>query len=149
MSAAAGHQLWPAPAPGRPVDATVVVPGSKSVTNRALVLAALAGGTSGLPRPLESRDTVLMAGALRVLGLAVAHDPGTEDILVIGKAGPFAPTGDAIDLGNAGTVARFLPPLAALADGSITFDGDPRMRERPIGTLVTALRDLGADIDDG
>src|SRR3954454_13254237 len=99
MSAAAGQDLWPAPAPGRPVDATVVVPGSKSVTNRALVLAALAGGTSRLTRPLESRDTVLMAGALRVLGLAVAHDPGTEDVLVIGNAGPFAPTGDAIDLG--------------------------------------------------
>ena len=151
MSTATAHEFWPAPTPATPVDATVVIPGSKSVTNRALVLAAIADGTSRLRRPLVSRDTTLMLGGLRALGIEVTQDG--DDLLVTGHAGPLhagpahAAAGS-IDLGNAGTVARFLLPIAALAKGSIAFDGDQRIRERPIKELLTALRDLGADIDD-
>ncbi|MDQ1701240.1 MAG: 3-phosphoshikimate 1-carboxyvinyltransferase, partial [Frankiaceae bacterium] len=147
MSTATDSGLWPAPSPGGPVDATVVVPGSKSVTNRALVLAALADGTSRLTRPLASRDSALMIGGLRALGVDVAADG--DDVVVVGNPGPLRPAAATVDLGNAGTVARFLPPLAALASGTVTFDGDPRIRERPVGALLAALRDLGVDIDDG
>jgi 3-phosphoshikimate 1-carboxyvinyltransferase len=124
----------------------VSLPGSKSLTNRALVLAALADGRSVVRRPLRSRDTELMVGALRVLGLDIT-DYG-EDWVVDGVGGPLTPTGTAIDVGNAGTVARFVPPLATLATGSVTFDGDPRVRERPLGRLLVALQDLGADLSD-
>ncbi|GAC1445221.1 MAG: 3-phosphoshikimate 1-carboxyvinyltransferase [Mycobacteriales bacterium] len=137
--------LWLAPRAREPLAAVVELPGSKSVTNRALVLAALAGGRSVVRRPLRSRDTELMAAALRVLGAAVT-DNG-EDWVVDGVVGPLQPTGDAIDVGNAGTVARFLPPVAALAAGAIRFDGDPRVRERPLGPLLRALRSLGAELD--
>ncbi|MDQ1701863.1 MAG: 3-phosphoshikimate 1-carboxyvinyltransferase [Frankiaceae bacterium] len=147
MSTSTVHELWPAPTPIAPVDARVAVPGSKSVTNRALVLAALADGTSRLRRPLVSRDTTLMVAGLRALGIGITDDG--DDLLVDGNPGPLRPVAAAIDLGNAGTVARFLPPLAALATGDVTFDGDARIRERPVAALLTALRDLGADIDDG
>jgi 3-phosphoshikimate 1-carboxyvinyltransferase len=146
MGAASPQAVWAAPTPGGPVEATVAVPGSKSVTNRALVLAALATGTSRLERPLVSRDSTLMLGALRALGIVV-HSDG-DDLVVTGHPDPLAPVARRIDLGNAGTVARFLPPLATLAHGSVSFDGDARMRERPVGALLAALRDLGADIDD-
>lgn len=119
------------------------LPGSKSVTNRALLLAALADGTSVVRRPLRSRDTELMAAALRVLG-AVVRDTQDGDWEVVGTDGRA--TGRTIDVGNAGTVARFLPPLAALVSGEVTIDGDPRVRERPLGALLTALRTLGADL---
>ena len=142
-----GTQLWAAPTPDQPLDATVAVPGSKSVTNRALVLAALADGTSRLTRPLVSRDTTLMANGLRALGVRI--DADGDDLVVTGRGASFEPAADAVDLGNAGTVARFLPPLAALATRDVTFDGDARIRERPVGALLTALRALGADIDDG
>jgi 3-phosphoshikimate 1-carboxyvinyltransferase len=122
----------------------VTLPGSKSLTNRALVLAALADGRSTLRRPLRSRDSELMVGGLRALGVQVT-DQG-EDWVVDGVPGAFTPVARAIDVGNAGTVARFLPPLAALATGAVRFDGDPRVRERPLAPLIVALRSLGAEV---
>ena len=110
------------------------------------MLAALADGRSLVRRPLRSRDTELMAAGLRVLGVAVT-DTADGDWQVDGVAGPLQPTGSAVDVGNAGTVARFLPPVAALAAGSVRFDGDLRVRERPLAQLLTALRALGADLD--
>jgi 3-phosphoshikimate 1-carboxyvinyltransferase len=140
--------LWPAPLASSPVDATVIVPGSKSVTNRALVLAALASEPGWLRRPLRSRDTVLMADALRAMGVQideVVNPYGGEAWRVI-PAGLHGPA--TVDVGNAGTVMRFLPPVAALADGPVRFDGDPRSHERPLHGVIDALRALGARIDD-
>ena len=140
------HDPWPAPAADRPLDAVVELPGSKSITNRALVLAALADGRSVIRRPLRSRDTDLMVAALRVLGVAI-HDTPDGDWIVDGEPGPLSPVGARVDVGNAGTVARFLQAVAALAVGPVLFDGDPRVRERPLGPLLGALRILGADLD--
>jgi 3-phosphoshikimate 1-carboxyvinyltransferase len=125
------------------VCAEVVLPGSKSVTNRALVLAALGDGPSRVRAPLRARDTVLMATALTALGVDVADD-GTDWVVT-----PAALRGPAsVDCGLAGTVMRFVPPVAALATGPVRLDGDPRARERPMGALVAALRRLGASVDD-
>ncbi|MGI8536233.1 MAG: 3-phosphoshikimate 1-carboxyvinyltransferase, partial [Mycobacteriales bacterium] len=137
---------WPAPRPDRVPDAVVSLPGSKSQTNRLLVLAALADGTSVVRRPLRSRDSELMAAGLRVLGVPVMDGPDGAWV-VEGVTGPLHPTAAAVEVGNAGTVARFLPPVAALANGDVCFDGDPRVRERPLGPLLAALRTLGADLD--
>ncbi|MEX2291679.1 MAG: 3-phosphoshikimate 1-carboxyvinyltransferase [Mycobacteriales bacterium] len=138
---------WPAPRARGPLQAVVALPGSKSVTNRALVLAALADGRSTVRRPLHSRDTELMAAALRNLGVDVT-DTDDGDWLVDGVAGPLQPRVDTLDVGNAGTVARFLPPVATLAQGAVGFDGDARVRERPLGPLLAALVALGADLDN-
>jgi 3-phosphoshikimate 1-carboxyvinyltransferase len=140
--------LWLAPTAVAPVDAAVAVPGSKSMTNRALVLAALAAGPSVVRRPLRARDTWLMAAGLAGLGVGI-EDCG--DLGADWQLTPAALRGPAdVDCGLAGTVMRFLPPVAALADGDVRFDGDPRARERPMRPLLTALRHLGADItDDG
>jgi 3-phosphoshikimate 1-carboxyvinyltransferase len=136
--------LWPAPRATRPVAATVSLPGSKSQTNRALVLAALADGPSVVRRALRSRDSLLMAEALTSLGSAV--DTSHDDWAVTpGRAGTDA----AVDCGLAGTVMRFVPPVAALSTGTITFDGDEHMRTRPVGPVLEALRTLGVEIDDG
>ncbi|GLU46737.1 3-phosphoshikimate 1-carboxyvinyltransferase [Nocardiopsis ansamitocini] len=136
--------LWPAPTVSGPVDTTVSLPGSKSMTNRAMILAALSETPSVVRRPLRSRDTDLMAAALRAMGADVTETGADWSIT------PAHPTGPAVlDVGNAGTVMRFVPPLAALARGDVAFDGDPRARERPVGPLLTALRALGVDIDDG
>jgi 3-phosphoshikimate 1-carboxyvinyltransferase len=136
-------QLWPAPTAYGPVSAEVVLPGSKSVTNRALLLAALGDGPSRVRAPLRARDTVLMATALTALGVDVADD-GTDWVVT-----PAALRGPAsVDCGLAGTVMRFVPPVAALATGPVRLDGDPRARERPMGALVAALRRLGASVDD-
>ncbi|MER7081231.1 3-phosphoshikimate 1-carboxyvinyltransferase [Saccharopolyspora kobensis] len=136
-------QLWPAPTATGAVRATVPVPGSKSITNRALVLAALAEGPSTLRAPLRSRDTELMAGALRALGVGVQDGPdGSWQVTPAALRGPAE-----VDCGLAGTVMRFVPPMAALASGLITFDGDPHARKRPLGTVLDALRALGADVD--
>ena len=135
--------LWPAPVARAPLDATVRVPGSKSITNRALVLAALATESTTLGHPLDSRDTRLMADALRALGVSVEEDGSAWRVTPGPLRGPAA-----VDVGLAGTVMRFLPPLAALADGDVSFDGDPRSRERPLRPLLDALRALGASIDD-
>ena len=135
---------WTAPRATAPLDAVVSLPGSKSQTNRMLVLAALAEGRSVVRRPLRSRDTELMAEALRVLGVPVEDDG--DDWVVHGSGGPLTPTGTAVDVGNAGTVARFVPPLAGLATAPVSFDGDPRVRERPLGPLLVALRSLGVEL---
>jgi hypothetical protein len=124
--------LWHAPRAQGPLSAVVRLPGSKSQTNRALVLAALAAGRSTVASPLRSRDTELMAAALRVLGVAVS-DGEDGSWLVTGTGAPLQPTADRVDVGNAGTVARFLPPVATLATGAVRFDGDPRVRQRPVG----------------
>jgi 3-phosphoshikimate 1-carboxyvinyltransferase len=122
----------------------VTLPGSKSLTNRALVLAAIADGPSLVRRALRSRDTLLMAGALTALGSPV--DTSGPDWAV--TPGPFG--GDAtVDCGLAGTVMRFVPPIAGLSTGSVAFDGDPHMRTRPIGEVLGALRTLGVTVEDG
>ena len=147
--------LWPAPLATGAVDATVTVPGSKSVTNRALVLAALAAEPGWLRRPLRSRDTLLMAEALRAMGVGieetVSSAPPARTATAARPGGSSRPAlhGPAtVDVGNAGTVMRFLPPVAALADGPVRFDGDPRSYERPLHGVIDALRALGARIDD-
>ncbi|MEY9871840.1 3-phosphoshikimate 1-carboxyvinyltransferase [Streptacidiphilus sp. MAP12-33] len=145
---------WPAPTATDPVDAVVTVPGSKSATNRALVLAALASQPGYVRRPLRSRDSLLMAEGLRALGVGVEDTlnsssgvPGGGEAWRVLPAPLHGPA--RIDVGNAGTVMRFLPPVAALADGPVHFDGDPRSHERPLGGVIEALRALGARIEDG
>jgi 3-phosphoshikimate 1-carboxyvinyltransferase len=135
--------VWTTPHRATPVDAVVALPGSKSLTARALVLAALADGPSRLVRPLRARDTDLMAAALRALGVGIAED-GEDWLVTPGKLrGPAE-----VDAGLAGTVLRFLPPVAALTDGPVRVDGDPRLHERPNAGLIAALRDLGVRVDD-
>jgi len=135
---------WAAPLATGRVDAVVSLPGSKSLTNRALLLAALADGPSVVRRALRSRDTLLMAAALTGLGSTV--DTSSEDWSV--TPGRFD-RDTQVDCGLAGTVMRFVPPAAALSSGTVAFDGDPHMRTRPIGEVLTALRSLGVDVDDG
>ncbi|MFJ1863274.1 3-phosphoshikimate 1-carboxyvinyltransferase [Streptomyces sp. NPDC088097] len=147
------HSLWPAPLADGAVHATVTVPGSKSVTNRALVLAALAAEPGWVRRPLRSRDSQLMSDALRALGVGIEETVSSSSADgASGEAWRIIPAvlrGPAtVDVGNAGTVMRFLPPVATLASGDIRFDGDPRSYERPLGEVITALRVLGARIDD-
>jgi 3-phosphoshikimate 1-carboxyvinyltransferase len=138
--------LWPAIYRGRtPVDLRIEIPGSKSVTNRALILAAQAKSPSILRKPLISRDSQLMVAGLKALGVKIDEaEDGSWHITPAPLQGPAA-----IDVGNAGTVMRFLPPLAALARGSIAFDGDPRAYERPLGPVISALEELGISIDHG
>ncbi|MCH1866599.1 3-phosphoshikimate 1-carboxyvinyltransferase [Nocardioides sp. CFH 31398] len=137
--------VWPAPVADGPVDVAVRLPGSKSLTNRALLLAATADGPSVVRRALRSRDTELMASALRALGHGV--DSSGDDWAVTPAVDA---SGDArVDCGLAGTVMRFVPPVAALRTGRVAFDGDEHMRTRPVGTLLDALRDLGVDVDGG
>jgi 3-phosphoshikimate 1-carboxyvinyltransferase len=135
---------WPAPRAHTPVQARVAVPGSKSLTNRFLVLAALADGRSRLRGPLRSRDTVLMATSLAALGARVSDD-GADWVV---EPGPLH-GGVRIDTGLAGTVMRFVPAVAALAQGDVVVDGDPRARERPMAPVLEALRSLGVAVDDG
>ncbi|MEN9516896.1 MAG: hypothetical protein RLZZ159_762 [Actinomycetota bacterium] len=143
------QELWRAPYRGNfPVAATVTIPGSKSVTNRALILSALAESPSTLRKPLRSRDTELMMQGLRALGVEITEtvdETGDELWKVTPQSQLFGPA--SIDVGNAGTVMRFLPPLAALAKGLINFDGDPRSYERPLGPVIAALEQLGVIID--
>ncbi|HEU5266584.1 MAG TPA: 3-phosphoshikimate 1-carboxyvinyltransferase [Jatrophihabitans sp.] len=136
-------QTWAAPRAPGPVHASVRLPGSKSLTNRLLVLAALADGPSRLIAPLRARDTLLMAGALRGLGIEIIDD--AADYVVV----PGALHAGTVDTGLAGTVMRFVPPVAGLADGPVAFDGDAYARERPMTTLLGGLRQLGIDVDDG
>ena len=140
---------WPAPVARGPLAASIQLPGSKSLTNRELVLAALANAPSLLRAPLHSRDTALMVDALRALGVAIVEVDGAgaygPDLLVT----PGELTGGtSIDCGLAGTVMRFLPPVAALALGPVAFDGDQHARKRPMRTTVDALRGLGVDVND-
>lgn len=131
----------------RPVSGTVRVPGSRSISNRALVLGALAGGVTVIEGALFSDDTALMAGGLGALGVPVDAEAAAQRFTVRGQDGRIPAAEAAIDAGNAGTVARFLTALATLGSGRYVIDGSPRMRERPIGDLVDALRLLGADLD--
>ena len=124
-----------------PVTATVVVPGSKSETNRALVLAALAGAPSTIVNGLDARDTQLMRDALRALGVSVEESAEGWRVTP-----PTGFTGGTVDCGLAGTVMRFVPPLALLADGPVAFDGDAQAYARPMQPLLGALRDLGAEV---
>ncbi|WP_213813923.1 3-phosphoshikimate 1-carboxyvinyltransferase [Glaciihabitans sp. dw_435] len=140
---------WPAPAASGPLSASLQLPGSKSLTNRELVLAALADGPSLLRAPLHSRDSALMIQALRTLGTRIDEVEGSgafgPDLLVT----PGELTGGGyIDCGLAGTVMRFLPPVAALALGPVAFDGDEGARRRPMRTVIDALRALGVDVND-
>ncbi|MET3143385.1 UNVERIFIED_ORG: 3-phosphoshikimate 1-carboxyvinyltransferase [Arthrobacter sp. UYEF2] len=147
--------FWPAPFASRPINATVTVPGSKSLTNRFLVLAALADGPSRLRAPLHSRDSALMIEALRQLGATITEVPGDGafgpdlEVTPLSQEAPSSSTH--IDCGLAGTVMRFVPPLAALRNGVSVFDGDPHARKRPMGTIIEALRALGVALtaDDG
>jgi 3-phosphoshikimate 1-carboxyvinyltransferase len=133
--------LWPAPTAQAPVRAIVSLPGSKSETNRALILAALADGPSVVRRALHSRDTMLMAAALGSLGSNV-DTSGPDWVVHPGLlSGPAT-----VDCGLAGTVMRFVPPVAALAQGRVDFDGDSHMRQRPIGAMLGALATLGVDV---
>jgi 3-phosphoshikimate 1-carboxyvinyltransferase len=144
------NELWPAPTAPRPVTGILSLPGSKSLTNRELVLSALANGPSLLKSPLHSRDSDLMVAALRQLGTTITPVPGDGgygDDLRVTPAGELIGS-TTIDCGLAGTVMRFLPPVAALALGPTTFDGDEGARRRPMATTISSLRALGADIDD-
>jgi len=142
---------WLAPLAAHPLSARLRLPGSKSLTNRELVLSALADSPSLLRAPLISRDTNLMIDALRDLGVQIEEVPGEgafgPDLLVT----PGELVGSSsIDCGLAGTVMRFLPPLAALALGPVSFDGDEHARKRPMRTTIDSLRALGVDVtDDG
>ncbi|MGW0502722.1 3-phosphoshikimate 1-carboxyvinyltransferase [Micromonospora sp. NPDC003241] len=136
-------QPWTAPTASDPVSASLRLPGSKSMTNRALVLSALATGPSTLAAPLRARDTELMAGGLRAMG---AHVSIADDERWLVRPHPLAGPAH-VDVGLAGTIMRFVPPIAGLADGRVTFDGDPHARTRPLGPLIEALRSLGVRID--
>ncbi|MCC7208783.1 MAG: 3-phosphoshikimate 1-carboxyvinyltransferase [Anaerolineae bacterium] len=130
-----------------PVDATIRVPGSKSITNRALALAALAEGTSTLDNALFSEDSTICAACLRQLGIPVALDAESARMVVQGQGGRIPAREASCFVGNSGTTARFLVALAALGRGAYYFDGVPRMRQRPVGPLLRALRALGAEIE--
>ena len=133
---------WTAPRAHGPVRGRVTLPGSKSQTNRSLVLAAVAVGPSQIGRPLAARDTELMAGALRAMGVAIEIGPQSWRVT------PAALHGASVDTGLAGTVMRFLPPVATLADGDVRFDGDPYARNRPMAVLIDGLRQAGAVVED-
>jgi 3-phosphoshikimate 1-carboxyvinyltransferase len=134
---------WEAPFATDPVSARVVVPGSKSITNRALLLAALGNGPAAITRPLLARDTRLMVSALRAVGIAI--DETATGLRVV----PDDLTGPAyVDCGLAGTVMRFVPPVAALATGRVSFDGDARARERPMDQMLRALAALGVAVEN-
>jgi 3-phosphoshikimate 1-carboxyvinyltransferase len=172
------QETWAVPAAAGPVSARIWLPASKSITNRALVLAALSDRPARIANPLRARDTLLAAAALRAMGTEVADDPGESGAASIpgstpgsvpgstSGAAPGSAPGSAagwrvtagqppagsrvsVDVGNAGTVMRFLPAVAALTSATVHFDGDERIRQRPVGPILAALRQLGAHIDDG
>ncbi|QNE35045.1 3-phosphoshikimate 1-carboxyvinyltransferase [Leifsonia shinshuensis] len=144
------NTLWPAPVAGGPVTASVSLPGSKSLTARELVLSALADGPSLLRAPLHSRDTANMVEALRALGVSIVEQPGASefgaDFLITPAEELLGST--TIECGQAGTVMRFVPPVAGLALGPTMFDADDSARGRPMGAIIAALRALGVDVND-
>jgi 3-phosphoshikimate 1-carboxyvinyltransferase len=150
------HQTgdWLAPRAPGPVRAVVRLPGSKSVTNRALVLAALSDRPTVINGPLVARDTLLMADALGALGCRIEQAPGSWLVAPASAvrqrpdSGPASRPGIDVDVGNAGTVLRFVPPVAALTAADVTFRGDPRASRRPVGPLLIALRTMGVSISD-
>jgi 3-phosphoshikimate 1-carboxyvinyltransferase len=131
----------------RPFNATVRVPGSKSLTNRALLIASLANGTTHLTNALFSDDSRYFAKALQTLGFDVRLDEANHSMTVTGLGGKIPATKAELFIGNAGTAARFLSAFLTLGNGEYILDGEPRMRERPIGDLVEALTQLGAMIE--
>jgi 3-phosphoshikimate 1-carboxyvinyltransferase len=128
------------------LDAAVVLPGSKSMTNRALILAALSEGTTLLEGVLDSEDTQVLFEALHQLGLKIEHIPNLRQILVTGTRGIFPNQYANIYVGNSGTTARFLTAVLAFSNGKYRIYGKPRMHERPIRDLVDALQSLGSEI---
>jgi 3-phosphoshikimate 1-carboxyvinyltransferase len=140
---------WAPPQATAPVQASVLLPGSKSITNRALILAALASSPTLIAGPLEARDTELMAAAVQALGCSL-HAPATNGRAewLVTPAGSGQTEGR-VDVGNAGTVLRFVPPAAALADSDTEFTGDPRAAQRPVGQLLSGLKQAGVEIRDG
>jgi 3-phosphoshikimate 1-carboxyvinyltransferase len=136
---------WRPPAATGAVDATVTVPGSKSMTNRALILAALSDNPAVITGPLLARDTALMAAALRTLGAEIDATDPVRWLVTPGQ--PDGPAAE-VDVGNAGTVMRFLPAVAALTAARVRFTGDPQAGRRPVRPLLDALRGLGAQISD-
>lgn len=142
---------WNAPTAPGPLDATVTVPGSKSLTNRELVLAALADGPGVLHSPLHSEDSARMVEALSTLGVGVETVPGAaggDPDLSLSPRFPLR--GDVtIDCGQAGTVMRFVAGLAGLAQGEVVLTAHETASHRPMGAMISTLRDLGTDIDDG
>jgi 3-phosphoshikimate 1-carboxyvinyltransferase len=139
-------RTWASPAAAGPVTARVRLPASKSITNRALVLAALSDGPSQIANPLRARDTALAADALRALGSEITESR-TDWVVTSGQPAPGSAV--SVNVGNAGTVMRFVPGLAALTSAVVAFDGDARARQRPVGPILAALRQLGAQIEDG
>jgi 3-phosphoshikimate 1-carboxyvinyltransferase len=139
-------RTWTSPAAAGPVSARVRLPASKSITNRALVLAALGDGPAVIASPLQARDTTLAAGALRALGNEITESR-TGWVITPGQPAPGSSVN--VNVGNAGTVMRFVPGLAALTPAVVVFDGDARARQRPVGPILAALRRLGAQIEDG
>ena len=127
--------------PAEKVQATVTVPGSKSYTNRALVIAALTDGECRLEKPLVSDDTKYMIRALKAFGVPVKEE--AEAFLISGKGGNLSTPGEDIFIGNAGTTMRFLTTFSALAPGKVRLDGDERMRERPLADLLDCLTQMG------
>jgi 3-phosphoshikimate 1-carboxyvinyltransferase len=140
MTSARPHSVTLAP-PGRPLHGRLALPGSKSITNRALLLAALARGRSRLTGALKSDDTARMAEALQAMGVAVAEPDATT--FVVDSTGFLKQPDKPLFLGNAGTATRFLTAAVALVDGDVVVDGDANMRKRPIKPLVEALAQLG------
>ncbi len=142
------NRPWSTLAAHGPVSARVRPPASKSITNRALVLAALSDGPASVANPLHARDTLLAASALRALGTRIT-ETASPVAWHLTPGQPPAGAEVSVDVGNAGTVMRFLPGVAALTSAAVHFDGDARARQRPVGPILAALRQLGADIDDG
>lgn len=133
-------EMWPAPFHPSPVTHTREVPGSKSMTNRAYILSALASGPSTITGALRSRDTDLMEAALQAMGTGIRRDGATIHV----TPGPLRSA--EVDCGLAGTVMRFVPPVAAFAEGPVLFDGDAHARTRPMATILEALRALGVNV---
>jgi 3-phosphoshikimate 1-carboxyvinyltransferase len=131
----------------RPLDATVRVPGSKSLTNRALLIASLADGTTHLTNALFSDDSKYFANALQTLGFEVQSDEIKQELIVTGLGGRIPSKKAELFIGNAGTAARFLSAFLTLGQGEFILDGDARMRERPIGDLIDALHQLGVELE--
>ncbi len=132
--------------PCGPITGSIRPPGSKSLTNRALIIAALADGQSTLTGALESEDTEVMIDSLRRIGVAITHDAASHTLTVDGNGGKFRGENTEMFIANSGTSMRFLTALATLGSGTFRLDGIARMRERPIGDLIEALKQLGADI---
>lgn len=148
-SDSASSDLWRAPfAPGHPLDASITIPGSKSMMARALILAALSNSSTKIVRPLISRDSELMRDGLRALGVKIEESSdGTSWLVTPAPLSRKLSQPAHIKVGNAGTVMRFLPPVAAMFEGEIHFDGDARSHERPIAPVIKALEHLGVKVE--